>query len=147
MTAKTAFFTALGRTDQPRRETLRRELARTSPGEAEGAARPTLVLASASPRRLLLLAQVGVEPDALRPSSIDESARRGVMPRASPAPCPREGGGRPRSDRQRQGHRRSLRLRCRHGGGGRAARPSEAVKHMEEAAASCSACRAVRIAC
>jgi septum formation protein len=82
MTAKTAFFTALGRTDQPRRETLRRELARTSPGEAEGAARPTLVLASASPRRLRLLAQVGVEPDALRPASIDESARRGEMPRA-----------------------------------------------------------------
>src|SRR5436853_135810 len=55
MTAKTAFFSALGRTDQPRRETLRRELARTSPSEAEGAARPTLVLASASPRRLQLL--------------------------------------------------------------------------------------------
>jgi len=82
MTAKTAFFSALGRTDQPRRETLRRELARTSPSEAEGAARPTIVLASASPRRLRLLAQVGVEPDALRPASIDESARRGEMPRA-----------------------------------------------------------------
>jgi septum formation protein len=82
MTAKTAFFTALGRTDQPRRETLRRELARTNVREAEGAARPTLVLASASPRRLRLLAQVGVEPDALRPASIDESARRGEMPRA-----------------------------------------------------------------
>ena len=82
MTAKAAFFTALGRTDQPRRETLRRELARAKASEAEGAARPTLVLASASPRRLRLLAQVGVEPDALRPATIDESARRGEMPRA-----------------------------------------------------------------
>ena len=82
MTAKAAFFTALGRTDQPRRETLRRELARIKATETEGAARPTLVLASASPRRLRLLAQVGVEPDALRPATIDESARRGEMPRA-----------------------------------------------------------------
>jgi len=82
MTAKAAFFTALGRTDQPRRETLRRELARANTGETEGAARPTLVLASASPRRLRLLSQVGVEPDALRPATIDESARRGEMPRA-----------------------------------------------------------------
>src|SRR6478736_1519580 len=53
MTAKAAFLTALSRTDRPRRETLRRELAR-----------------------------VGVEPDALRPTTIDESARRGEMPRA-----------------------------------------------------------------
>ena len=30
----------------------------------------------------MLLSQVGIEPDALRPSSIDESARRGEMPRA-----------------------------------------------------------------
>jgi septum formation protein len=82
MTAKAAFFTALSRTDRPRRETLRRELARASAGRKEAGARPTLVLASASPRRLRLLTQVGVEPDALRPTSIDESARRGEMPRA-----------------------------------------------------------------
>ena len=68
MTAKTAFFTALGRTDQPRRETLRRELGLSSPGEAEGAGRPRLVLASACPRRLRFLAQCGVEHDALRPA-------------------------------------------------------------------------------
>ena len=77
-----ASLSTLGRTDQPRRETLRRELARIKTTETEGAARPTLVLASASPRRLRLLAQVGVEPDALRPATIDESARRGEMPRA-----------------------------------------------------------------
>jgi septum formation protein len=82
MTAKAAFLTALSRTDRPRRETLRHELARLHAGREEGAARPTLVLASASPRRLRLLAQVGVEPDALRPAQIDEAARRGEMPRA-----------------------------------------------------------------
>ncbi len=82
MTAKAAFLTAFRRTDGPRRETLRRELARAHAGREEGGPRPTLVLASASPRRLRLLAQVGVEPDALRPAEIDESARRGEMPRA-----------------------------------------------------------------
>ncbi len=82
MTAKAAFLTALSRTDHPRRETLRRELAKDYAGPSAHGARPTLVLASASPRRLMLLSQVGVEPDALRPSSIDESARRGEMPRA-----------------------------------------------------------------
>ncbi len=82
MIAKAAFLTALNRTDTPRRETLRRELARENAGRSAHSARPTLVLASASPRRLMLLSQVGIEPDALRPSSIDESARRGEMPRA-----------------------------------------------------------------
>jgi septum formation protein len=43
--------------------------------------KPRLVLASASPRRLTLLAQVGIEPDALRPATIDERARAGEMPR------------------------------------------------------------------
>ena len=74
MTAKAAFFTALRRTDSPRRETLRRELARTKPTARRARPKPKLVLASASPRRLMLLAQVGIEPDALRPSSIDEIA-------------------------------------------------------------------------
>ena len=81
MTAKAALLNVLSRTDRPRRETLRRELARTTSESKENGARPTLVLASASPRRLRLLAQVGVEPDALRPAEIDESARRGEMPR------------------------------------------------------------------
>ncbi len=61
---------------------MRRELAKEFTGHSAQGARPTLVLASASPRRLMLLSQVGIEPDALRPSSIDESARRGEMPRA-----------------------------------------------------------------
>ena len=63
------------------RETLRRSLARERAQTKGEEVRPRLVLASASPRRMTLLAQVGVTPDALRPSSIDESAKRGEMPR------------------------------------------------------------------
>ncbi len=43
--------------------------------------RPKLVLASASPRRLALLQQAGIEPDFLRPTSIDETPRKGEVPR------------------------------------------------------------------
>src|SRR5271154_6842515 len=43
--------------------------------------RPRLVLASASPRRLALLAQIGVKPEAILPSEIDETPRRGETPR------------------------------------------------------------------
>jgi len=39
------------------------------------------VLASASPRRLALLEQIGVEPTALRPASIDETPKKGERPR------------------------------------------------------------------
>ena len=42
----------------------------------------TLVLASASPRRLTILSQVGIEPDALRPTSIDETPYKSEPPRA-----------------------------------------------------------------
>ena len=44
-------------------------------------ARPPLVLASASPRRLALLQQVGIEPDALLPADIDETPRKSESPR------------------------------------------------------------------
>jgi septum formation protein len=44
--------------------------------------RPRLVLASASPRRLALLAQIGVKPDAILPSEIDETPLKGESPRA-----------------------------------------------------------------
>jgi septum formation protein len=44
--------------------------------------RPKLILASGSPRRLSLINQVGIEPDALRPADIDESPKRGELPRA-----------------------------------------------------------------
>ena len=43
--------------------------------------RHRLVLASASPRRLALLEQVGIEPTALRPASIDETPKKGERPR------------------------------------------------------------------
>ncbi len=41
-----------------------------------------LILASASPRRLELLAQIGVRPDAVEPAEIDETPVRGESPRA-----------------------------------------------------------------
>ena len=42
---------------------------------------PRLVLASASPRRLELLRRIGVEPDAVSPTDIDESEIPGELPR------------------------------------------------------------------
>ena len=39
-----------------------------------------LVLASASPRRLDLLAQIGITPDLVLPADIDETPRRGELP-------------------------------------------------------------------
>ena len=44
--------------------------------------RPKLVLASGSPRRLSLINQIGIEPDALRPADVDEMPLRGELPRA-----------------------------------------------------------------
>jgi len=44
--------------------------------------RPKFVLASGSPRRLALLNQAGIEPDALRPADVDETPKRGELPRA-----------------------------------------------------------------
>jgi septum formation protein len=40
-----------------------------------------LVLASGSPRRLQLLNQIGVEPDRLMPTSVDETPKRHELPR------------------------------------------------------------------
>jgi septum formation protein len=45
------------------------------------ARRPGLVLASASPRRLELLQQIGLEPDALLPADVDETPKKGELPR------------------------------------------------------------------
>jgi nucleoside triphosphate pyrophosphatase len=44
--------------------------------------RPKFILASGSPRRLALLNQMGIEPDALKPSEIDETPHRNETPRA-----------------------------------------------------------------
>ncbi|KAB2858409.1 MAG: Maf-like protein [Bauldia sp.] len=45
------------------------------------AGRLKLILASGSPRRLQLLAQIGVEPDRLLPVSIDETPKKNELPR------------------------------------------------------------------
>ena len=43
---------------------------------------PQLVLASASPRRLNLLAQIGVRPDLVSAADLDETPKRGELPAA-----------------------------------------------------------------
>ena len=48
----------------------------------DAAERPRFVLASGSPRRLALLAQIGVEPDAVIPADIEETPHRNESPRA-----------------------------------------------------------------
>ena len=54
-----------------------------SPFDSSDSRRPPgLVLASASPRRLALLAQIGIEPDAVDPADIDETPLKGELPRA-----------------------------------------------------------------
>ncbi len=52
-----------------------------APAAAMAGPRPTLVLGSASPRRRELLAQIGIVPDTLRAADIDESPRKGELPR------------------------------------------------------------------
>jgi len=52
-----------------------------SPRATKGSSRAKLVLASASPRRLGLLEQVGIIPDALRPVTVNEAPSRGEVPR------------------------------------------------------------------
>lgn len=61
---------------------LRLERAKSSSSSRENQTRPKLVLASASPRRMMLLEQVGIRPDALRPTSIDETPKKGELPRS-----------------------------------------------------------------
>jgi len=45
------------------------------------ASRPELILASASPRRLALLNQIGIEPEHLVPAHVDETPNKGELPR------------------------------------------------------------------
>jgi septum formation protein len=68
-------FAALTKAKPPKRPPRRRA---PTPGSSF---RPKLVLASASPRRLQLLEQAGIAPDALRPVSVDESVSKGEVPR------------------------------------------------------------------
>jgi len=45
------------------------------------ASRPELILASASPRRLGLLNQIGIDPEHLVPTYVDETPEKGELPR------------------------------------------------------------------
>ena len=47
--------------------------------------RPSLVLASASPRRRALLEQIGYAPDAIEPAALDETVLPGELPEAHAA--------------------------------------------------------------
>jgi septum formation protein len=62
-----------------KRKSKRAKAAKTGGAAAQ---RPKLVLGSSSPRRLALLQQAGIEPDALRPVTIDETPKKGEVPRA-----------------------------------------------------------------
>ena len=53
----------------------------TPASETPQGLRPKLILASGSPRRLALLQQAGLEPDALLPADIDETPARSESPR------------------------------------------------------------------
>ena len=48
------------------------------------------ILGSGSPRRLELLAQLGIKPDHIRPPDIDETPLKGELPRAYCARVTRE---------------------------------------------------------
>jgi septum formation protein len=52
-----------------------------TPNSSSSGWRPKLILASASPRRLALLEQAGLRPDALLPSDLDETPLKGERPR------------------------------------------------------------------
>src|ERR1700743_1987109 len=54
---------------------------RAESAQAHMIGRPKLVLASGSPRRVSLINQAGIEPDGLRPANIDETPKRGELPR------------------------------------------------------------------
>ena len=57
---------------------------------AEKAHQLRLVLASASPRRLELLARLGIAPQAVTPADIDETCSKGEVPRVYAARMARE---------------------------------------------------------
>jgi septum formation protein len=88
---KDGSLTALSRLRLRRAEPQKAKVPVAAPAPAPGSRaprtrgassfRPKLVLASASPRRLALLEQVGITPDALRPATIDESVSKGEVPR------------------------------------------------------------------
>lgn len=79
---KSASLSALSRV--PLRDLIGRRHEETPlpAGSVVHSQRPKLVLASGSPRRLGLLQQIGIEPEALRPATIDETPKKGEAPRS-----------------------------------------------------------------
>jgi septum formation protein len=67
-----------------------------------------LILASASPRRLALLAQIGITPDEVIAADIDETPLKKETPRALrlPSPLSARRGGQPRPPCQRRARSR-----------------------------------------
>ena len=77
---KDVSLTALSRLGLSRPEPTSSEVAAPPKRREASGLRPKLVLASASPRRLALLEQVGLTPDALRPATVDETPNKGEVP-------------------------------------------------------------------
>jgi septum formation protein len=77
---KDVSLTALSRLGRIRPEPTSSEVAAPPKRREASGLRPKLVLASASPRRLALLEQVGLTPDALRPATVDETPNKGEVP-------------------------------------------------------------------
>jgi septum formation protein len=78
---KDVLLTASSRLGRARAEPNKSEATAKPRPSLAGGYRPKLVLASGSPRRLALLEQVGITPDALRPATVDETPRKGEAPR------------------------------------------------------------------
>ena len=68
------------RTDLPKTAAI--AAARDARSSPSSACSPSLVLASASPRRLALLKQIGITPDNIDPADINETILPGELPRA-----------------------------------------------------------------
>ena len=103
--------------------------------------RPKLVLASASPRRLALLQQAGIEPDALLPADVDETPLQiGIAARARQAPGPREGRGGAQDRPQPRGPARGLYPLRRHGRGGRPAASCPRPRWWTRRRPACACC-------
>lgn len=79
---KAALLTGSSKKDRPRRETLRSQRVRGLKPSKDKFANHLLVLASGSPRRFSLLAQIGIEPTAIRPVSINETPKPFELPRS-----------------------------------------------------------------
>ena len=67
------------RTDSPKKAAV--AAVRNANSDPSSAHNPPLILASASPRRLALLKQIGITPESVDPADIDEATNTGELPR------------------------------------------------------------------